>query len=103
MSIDLERIKEHLRVTHSIEDAVISDFVEFAKLDVIEAVFDSEDERLDKEKLEKNPTYQRAVINLTSFYYGNRLTIEDKHLYESPYSVTHAIQTLRAHKDRYLS
>lgn len=103
MSLNLEKIKEHLRVSHSIEDEVINDFIKFAKYDVIEAVFDSEDKRLNKEKLEENPTFQRAVINLTSFYYDNRLTIDDKHLYESPFSVTHAIQTLRAHKDRFLS
>ena len=72
------------------------------KQDVIEAVFDSQDPNLDMPKLEEDKLYQRAVIMLTTYYYENRMAISEVSQHESPFSVTHAIQTLRAHRDRYL-
>lgn len=102
MSLDLEKIKNHLRVPHELEDEVIQDYIEFAKNDVMEAVFDAQDKDLDIEGLEKDPSFKRAVIMLTSYYYENRLTVSEINMKESPFSVTHAIQTLRAHRDRYL-
>lgn len=103
MSLDLETVKEHLRIPHDLEDNIIYDYINFAKSDVIEAIYDKYDTALDKEKLEKDLTFQRAVIMLVSYYYENRLTISEINMHESPFSVTHAIQTLRAHKDRYLN
>lgn len=100
--LTIEKVKTHLKVSHSIEDDIISDYMEFARSDVTEAVFDSQDTRLNKEKLEIDPTFQRAVINLTSFYFLYRLTFQDEIVRESPFSVTHAIQTLRANKERFL-
>lgn len=102
MSLSLERIKSHLRVPHDLEDEDIQDYIEFAKSDVIEAVFDAQDKNLDVEGLESDPSFKRAVIMLTSYYYENRLTVSEINMKESPFSVTHAIQTLRAHRDRYL-
>ena len=100
--VDLKRIKGHLRIPHDLEDPDIQDYLYFAKNDVIEAVFDSYDEKLDKDKLELDPSFQKAVIMLTSYYYENRLMISEVRQNESPFSVTHAIHTLRAHRDRYL-
>ncbi len=102
MSLDLERIKSHLRVPHDLEDGDIQDYIDFAKSDVIEAVFDAQDANLDVDGLESDPSFRRAVIMLTTYYYENRLTISEVSQHESPFSVTHAIQTLRAHRDRYL-
>lgn len=100
--LNLDKIKGHLRIPHDLEDEQIMDYLEFAKADVTEAVFDSHDEQLDKKGLENDLVYQRAVIMLTAFYYENRLTISEVSQHEAPFSVTHAIQTLRAHRDRYL-
>lgn len=100
--IDLDRIKGHLRIPHNLEDAEIQDYLDFAKQDVIEAVFDSQDPKLNIEKLEGDKVFQRAVVMLTTYYYENRMTLSEVSQHESPFSVTHAIQTLRAHRDRYL-
>lgn len=101
MSLDLEKVKGHLRISHDLEDEQIQDYLEWAKSDVIEAVYDGRDPLLDIQGLEVDPSYRRAVIMLTSYYYENRLTISEVNQHESPFSVTHAIQTLRAHRDRY--
>lgn len=102
MSLNLKRVKSHLRVPHDLEDDDIQDYLDFAKNDVTEAVFDAQDDNLDTDGLEKDPSFKRAVIMLTAYYYENRLTISEINMKESPFSVTHAIQTLRAHRDRYL-
>lgn len=102
MSLTLERVRSHLRVPHNMDDEDIAMYMEFAESDVIEAVFDGYDENLNKDILHDDPTFKRAVLMLTSFYYENRLAISEVRQTESPFSVTHAIQTLRAHRDRYL-
>jgi len=99
--VDLKKIKGHLRVPHNLEDEDIQDYLDWAKQDVIEAVYDSYDPKLNRAALEKDTTYKKAVIMLATFYYENRMTISEVKQAESPFSVTHAIQTLRAHKDRY--
>lgn len=101
--VTLDKIKGHLRIPHDLEDEQLQDYLDFAKNDVIEAVYDSQDVRLNMTDLEKDPSFKKAVIMLTSFYYENRLIISDVSLKESPFAVTHAIQTLRAHRDRYLN
>ncbi|MGY0692982.1 head-tail connector protein [Virgibacillus sp. FSP13] len=100
--LSLERIKGHLRIPHNLEDEVIQEYIEWADHDVAEAVFDSHDPKLDKKSLENDPSYKKAVTMLTSYYYENRLTMSEPNIKEAPFSVTHAIQTLRAHRDRYL-
>lgn len=100
--VDLDKIKGHLRIPHDLEDEQISDFLFWAKSDVIEAVYDGYDDNLDKDKLELDPSFQKAVIMLTAFFYENRLAISEVGQYEMPFSVTHAIQNLRANRDRYL-
>lgn len=100
--VDVNKMKGHLRIPHNLEDDQISDYLQFAKNDVIESVFDGHDSSFDKNKLELDPSFQRAVIMLTTYYYENRVAISEINQHESPFSVTHAIQTLRAHRDRYL-
>lgn len=102
MSLSLERIKSHLRVPHDLEDGDIQDYIDFAKSDVIEAVYDGRDPSLDESSLEEDPSFRKAVIMLTNYYYENRLTLSEMNIKEAPFSVTHAIQNLRANKDRHL-
>lgn len=102
LPVDLEKIKGHLRIPHHLEDAEIQDYLHFAKNDIVEAVFDSHDVDLKMKELELDPSFQRAIIMLTTYYYENRLMISEVSQREAPLSVTHAIHTLRAHKDRYL-
>lgn len=99
----IEKVKMHARITHSMEDPLIQDYISFAKNDVIEAVYDSEDPNLNVGELEKDPSFQKAVLMLSAYYYEVRPAISDIKAVEMPFSVTHAIQTLRAHRDRYLS
>lgn len=102
MPLSLDSIKSKLRVPHDLDDDDIKDYIEWAKSDVIEAVYDSYDKNLDKESLEQDITFQRAVTMLTIYYYEHRLSISEINIRESPFSVTHAIQTLRANKGRHL-
>lgn len=102
MSLELESVKSKMRVPHDFDDEDILDYIEWAKQDVTEAVYDSHDKNLDKESLDKDVSFQKAVIMLVSYYYEHRLSISEINIKESPFSVTHAIQTLRAHKDRHL-
>lgn len=91
--VDIEIIKKHLRVTHSLEDELISLYVDWAKSDVIKSVTDSED--VDEDYLKDNFQYKKAVVLLTSFYFEQRLSISDKKQIEMPYGVLDAIQKLR--------
>ena len=102
LPVDLDKIKGHLRIPHDLEDMELQDYLSYAKHDITEAVFDSKDPNLKVDELEKDPSYQRAVIMLTTYYYENRLMISEASQREAPFAVTHAIQTLRAHRDRYL-
>lgn len=100
--VDIERIKNHLRIFHDLEDEQIGDYLSWAKSDVIESIYDGHDSNLLLDELELDPTFQKAVIMLTVFYFENRLTISEVSQHETPFSVTHAIQNLRANRDRYL-
>src|SRR5690625_1143111 len=100
--VDLEKIKGHLRIPHQLEDAEIDDYLHFAKNDMVEAVVDSYDDDRKMKDLELDPAFQRAISMLTTYYYENRLMISEVSQREAPFSVTNAIHTLRAHKDRYL-
>lgn len=98
----LDKVKRHLRIPHEIEDETITDYINWAESDIIEAVYDSYDSRLNKETLELDPTYQKALVMMASYYYENRLAISEVSIQEAPFSVTHAIQLLRANRDRHL-
>lgn len=102
MPLTFERIKSKLRVPHDLDDEDIKDYFEWAKNDVTEAVFDGHDPNLDLEGLENDTSFKKAVTMLTSYYYEHRLMLSEIDIKEAPFSVTHAIQTLRAHRDRYL-
>src|SRR5690625_7971912 len=96
--MNLEKIKMHLRVTHSFEDELIQEYMEWAENDVIASVSLSPD--VDKEYLKGNMQYKKAVVMLTSFYFENRLTITDKKHTELPYGVLDSIQKLRRSEER---
>lgn len=91
MSIDM--VKRHLKVTHSFEDELIQDYIEWAKDDVRSSVSLSKD--VDEEYLESNMQFKKAVTLLSSFYFDQRLVITDKKFIEMPYGVLDAIQKLR--------
>lgn len=99
----LPKVKRHLRIPHNLEDADVIEYIGWSENDVIEAIYDSYDERLNIEKLRLDVGFQKAVTMMTAYYYENRLVISEVSIHEAPFSVTHAIQTLRAHKDRYLT
>lgn len=82
----LEVMKQYLKITHSLEDDLIEDFIEWAK-DFIE-------EKTGVEYCEHD-TIQRDLIRLLVAYrYYNRNAIGEKTLNEYPYSITEMIKTL---------
>lgn len=98
----LGRVKRHLRLTHEMEDESVLDYINWSENDIIEAVYDRYDSDLDIEALELDVNYQKAVTMMAAHYFENRLSISEVNIHEAPFSVTHAIQNLRAHRGRYL-
>lgn len=98
----LDFVKRHLKVTHSLEDELISDYIEWSTDAIVEAVHDKYSGSLDMEKLKSDTTFKRALVLLTTFYYENRLTITEVNQSESPFGVLSAIQSLRANKKHFM-
>ena len=100
--LDLDTVKMHLRVNHSLEDELIEMYLEWAKSIITNAVFDGYDTSLDKELLEKDTTFNMACIMLTTYYYENRITVSEVNQHDNPYSVLHAIQVLRGMRHHFI-
>ena len=91
--MDLETVKLHIRVPHNLEDSLIEDYIEWAESTVIESV--TTEDKADKEYLENNTQFKKAVTMLTGFFYEQRMPIGEIRAEELPYSVQDAIQKLR--------
>lgn len=91
--MELSRLKKHLRVTHSMEDDLIQDYLEFAESEIKDSV--STSSTRDESFFEDNKIYERAVIMLTAHFYENRVAYSDIQLYEVNDSTTSSIQKLR--------
>lgn len=91
--LDLDTIKMHIRVTHSLEDPIIEDYIEWAKSTVIESV--TTEDNADLDYLESNMQFKKAVVMLTSFFYEQRMPIGEVRTEELPYTVLDSIQKLR--------
>lgn len=91
-----------MRVTHALEDDLINDYLEWAKTTIMNAVFEVYEDNLDIDKLEQDTTFQIGCIQLATYYYENRLTISEVEQHDNPYSVLHAIQTLRGLRHHFI-
>lgn len=100
--LDIETVKQHLRISHDLEDNLINQYIQWSIDTVIEAVYDKYDSNINMDLLQADMTFQRAVILLTTYYYENRLTISEVKQHDNPYSVLNAIQSLRANRDYFI-
>lgn len=91
--MELELLKKHLRVSHSMEDDLIRDYYDFAEAEIRDSVSTSPNR--DESFFEDNKIYERAVVMLTAHYFEQRIAYSDVQLSEVNDSVTSAIQKLR--------
>lgn len=91
--MELEKIKKHLRVTHSYEDELIQDYYSWAEDEIKDSV--STSPTRNEEFFNDNKIYLRAVIKLTAYFYEERLAYSDINYSESPISILSSIQKLR--------
>jgi uncharacterized phage protein (predicted DNA packaging) len=89
----LEQLKIHLRITHSMEDDLLSIYKGFAEAEIKDSVSTSPNR--DESFFQDNPIYDRAVALLTAHYYENRIAYSDVQTYELSDATTSAIQKLR--------
>lgn len=84
--INIDSIKDALRIDGSQDDLMIQSYIDTAKDYVASAITNSRD--IDFMKLKK---YRLAVILLVQFWYSNRTT----DMKQTPYQVVSLIQQLR--------
>lgn len=84
--INIDSIKDALRIDGSQDDLMIQSYIDTAKDYVASAITNSND--IDFMKLKK---YRLAVILLVQFWYSNRTT----DMKQTPYQVVSLIQQLR--------
>lgn len=92
--LNLELVKMHLRLNHSLEDELLSQYLKWAKSTVIESF--TNEENADLEYLDSSMQFQKAVIMLTGYYYEQRMPIGEVRAEELPYTILDSIQRLRA-------
>lgn len=86
--INLETIKNALRIDGTQDDALLQGYISAAKDYVANAITDSDEE---SEQLQSETKYKLAVILLVQFWYSNRTT----DMKRTPYQVLSLIQQLR--------
>ena len=95
--MELETLKLHLRITHSVEDELLEVYKGWAEDEVKDSV--STSNTRNNEFFENNKHYQRAVALLTAFYYENRIAYSETTQVSMPDGVLSAIQKLRGAYD----
>lgn len=91
--MELETLKLHLRITHSVEDELLEVYKGWAEDEVKDSV--STSNTRNNEFFKNNKHYQRAVALLTAFYYENRIAYSETSQVSIPDGVLSAIQKLR--------
>ncbi|MFT2142251.1 MULTISPECIES: head-tail connector protein [unclassified Staphylococcus] len=91
--MELENLKLHMHITHSMEDQLILEYKEWAEAEIKDSVCTDVDRNEDF--FVDNKVFERAVVLLTSFYYHSRLAYDNEQFYAMPDGVLGAIQKLR--------
>ncbi|OIJ29045.1 head-tail connector protein [Staphylococcus sp. LCT-H4] len=91
--MELETLKKHLKVSHSMEDDVIKDYYDWAEAEIKDSV--STSPTRNESFFKDNKIYERACVMLTAHYFEQRIAYSDVQLSEVNDSVTSAIQKLR--------
>lgn len=92
--MDLETLKLHLKVSHSMEDSLIEMYQAIAEEDIKQSVFPDTPTR-NEEFFKDNKIFEYAVFLRTASMYENRFEYSDVQLVEVPRGVTNCIQKLR--------
>ena len=91
-NITIEDVKRHARVSHSLEDEIISEYLNWARSSVKSSL--GSDETLELTNLYESFEYRKAVIMLANHFYDNRLVLNERNMREQPFSVMDSIQKL---------
>lgn len=91
--MELSRMKKHLRVDHSFEDDLITDYQSWAEEEIKDSV--STEVLRNESFFEGNPHFERAVFLLTAHYFENRTAYAEKSLSYVPEGILSAVQKLR--------
>lgn len=88
MNIELENVKQYLRISHNIDDAYIQDLINLAKSLV--------KEQTGVEYKENDDVYSMAVLQAVSHFYDNRSPISEKAVTQVPYTLDCLIKHIGA-------
>lgn len=91
--MELDKLKLHMKIFHSIEDELIKEYQEWAEEEIKDSV--CTDPNRNEDYFKNNKIYDRAVVLLTTFYYQNRIAYDNEQYYSMPDGVLGAIQKLR--------
>lgn len=90
--MEMEMIKNHLKVEHEFDDALISQiYLPTAQSEIKGAVTFQDDNTF----FENRPTFNTAVLLLLGHYYENRKATSLNNMNEIPFGVDSLIQRLR--------
>lgn len=92
--MDIEKLKLHMHVTHSMEDPLIEMYKDWAESEIKDSVYPDNETR-DEKYFEENKIFERGVFLLTSHYFQNRYAYSDIDFKSCPDGVLGAIQKLR--------
>jgi len=92
--MDIEQLKLHMHVTHSMEDPLIEMYKDWAESEIKDSVYPDDGTR-DDSYFEENKIFERGVFLLTSHYFQNRYAYSDIDFKSCPDGVLGTIQKLR--------
>lgn len=92
--MNLDKLKMHMHVTHSMEDPLIEMYREWAESEIKDSVYPDDDTR-DEDFFKDNKIFERGVFLLTSHYFQNRYAYSDINYKSVPDGVLGTIQKLR--------
>src|SRR5699024_2955019 len=91
--MDLQKLKQHIRVYHSFEDNLLREYMEWAEAEREESV--STSGTVNELYCSADPHYERAVVLLTAHFFENRLAMTESNFNNLPYGIMSAVHKLR--------
>ncbi|QQB05859.1 head-tail connector protein [Macrococcoides caseolyticum] len=91
--MNLQKIKQHMRVTYNFDDDLIQDYMDWAEEEIKNTV--SSSDTREEEFFVDNATYDRAVAFLVTHFYENRKSTTEKPQYNLIFGAKSAIMKLK--------
>lgn len=91
--MNLQILKEHIRVDHDFEDELLIMYYEWAAEEIKDSVSTEKDR--DDSLIENSAHFERAVILLTGHYFENRLPMSEVKFTNLPFGIASALHKLR--------